>query len=609
MNAYSTRSRSRRTHAANAGKKRAVCWSIMAALCLSVFVGGSLLASDEILKKAMRDELARSVDQLQFEQFGKPYFVAFRVSDTESINASATFGSVVTRSKNRARTFSVEIRVGSRALDNTNFMGMPGGGLRYLGMTQLPLDDDCTELRRQMWLATDGAYKQAAETFARKRSVLEGKIVGEPIDDFSQEEPAVISEEIPAPPFDRDQAEALVVRLSGEFRKFPDIFDSQVLLGFQTHRIIYLNSEGTSYVRSYPAVHIVATAATQAEDGSQLADFEGFYGRSLQDLPSDVQIATAVQNLASRLTSLRKASTLDLYNGPVLFEDAAAAEIANQVLVPQLLAIRRPVVENPQMERMFGGDVETFADRIGARVVPRFLTVVDNPLLQEIQGTKLAGSYKVDDEGVPARETIVVSQGILKTLLAGRTPVRGVTKSTGNRRGSAPSPSNLVFTPSEGQTREALRKALLDAAKERGLEYGIVIRRLQNREVLQRYQRDMSRLILSQQGGREGGRVYSALAAVRLYPDGREEPVRNLEIANLSAASFRDILAASTDRTVYTIPFAARTPRVPWMMVGGGDNPICSLVVPSLLFEEVTLRKPAAEQPKLPVSRHPYFAK
>ncbi len=591
----------------NARKKRRVDGSMAAALCLTIFLGGPLYGADEVLKKAMRDELTRSVDLLQFEQFGKPYFVAFRVSDVESINASATFGSLVNRSKNRTRSFSVEIRVGNRSLDNTNFAAMPGAGaMRYFGMAQLPLDDDYTELRRQMWLATDAAYKQAAETLARKRSVLEGKILGEPVDDFSQEEPAVITDEIAAPPLDRNQAEALAVRLSEEFKKFPDIFDSQVVFSSQTQRVHYLNSEGASYVRSYPAARLVATAATQAQDGSQLADFEAFYGGSLPNLPDETQIAAAVRDLAGRLTSLRKASTLDLYNGPVLFEDAAAAEIANQVLVPQLLAIRRPVVENPQMERMFG-EVETFADRIGARVLPRFLTVLDNPLLEEIQGTRLEGSYKVDDEGVPARETTVISQGILKTLLAGRTPVRGISKSTGNRRGSGPAPSNLVFNVTNGQTREALRKELLDAAKERGLDYGIVIRRVQNREVLQRYQRDLSRLVI-QQGGREGGRIYPTLAAVRLYTDGREELIRNLEIANMTGASFRDILAASLDRTVYTIPFMARIPRLPGMAMTG-DSPVCSLVVPSLLFEEITLRKPAAEQPKLPVSSHPYFAK
>ncbi len=585
-------------------RRRLVNWSVAA--CVSFLLAGPLDGSDEVLKKAMRDELSRSVNQLQFEQFGKPYFVAFRVSDVESINASATFGSPLSRYQGRARSFAAEVRIGSRALDNTNFLGMPGGSLRYFGMTQLPLDEDYTELRRQIWLATDSVYKQAAETLARKRSVLEGKIVAEPVDDFSQEEPAVVTEEIPAAPLDLRQADALVVRLSELFKKFPDIFDSQVSYSLQNHRIHYLNSEGSSYLRSYPAAQLVVTATTQAEDGSQLSDFETFFARSMNELPAEAQLTKAVTEFAGRLGSLRKTPAMDLYNGPVLFEGSAAAEIVNQVLVPQLLAVRRPVVDNPQMERMFGTDTENFADRLGARVLPRFLSVLDNPNLEESQGKTLAGTYKVDDEGVPARETIVINQGILKTLLAGRTPIRGINKSTGNRRGSGPAPSNLIFSATESRDTDALKRELLSVAKERGLEYGVVIRRVVNRDVLARYQRDFSRMVVM--GAREGGRTFPVLAAARVYADGHEEPVRNMEIANLSAASFRDIIAVSADRVVYSIPFTARTFRYPGISMSG-ETPVYSLVVPSLLLEEVTLRKPATEQPKLPVSSHPYFAK
>ena len=49
------------------------------------------------------------------------------------------------------------------------------------------------------------------------------------------------------------------------------------------------------------------------------------------------------------------------------------------------------------------------------------------------------------------------------------------------------------------------------------------------------------------------------------------------------------------------------------MLSGGGQAEsgvaILSFVVPSLLFDDVTLKKPSSEIPKPPVVKHPYFDK
>src|SRR5207248_8232034 len=46
-----------------------------------------------------------------------------------------------------------------------------------------------------------------------------------------------------------------------------------------------------------------------------------------------------------------------------------------------------------------------------------------------------------------------------------------------------------------------------------------------------------------------------AAVAVKLFPDGHEEPIRNASVSGLTAASFKSIVAASQSRTVYTSPF------------------------------------------------------
>ena len=59
-----------------------------------------------------------------------------------------------------------------------------------------------------------------------------------------------------------------------------------------------------------------------------------------------------------------------------------------------------------------------FVDKIGARVLPRFLGAVDDPTLTEVDGTLLLGGYSADDDGIPAGATTLIQRGTLKTLAA-----------------------------------------------------------------------------------------------------------------------------------------------------------------------------------------------
>src|SRR5258708_38490607 len=74
--------------------------------------------------------------------------------------------------------------------------------------------------------------------------------------------------------------------------------------------------------------------------------------------------------------------------------------------------------------------------------------------------------------------TILVQNGILKTLLSTRTPVRSVVKSSGSRRGWGASPSNLFLNSQTSVSAQKLRDDLMSRVKDRGLPYGIVVRRV-----------------------------------------------------------------------------------------------------------------------------------
>jgi len=564
-----------------------------------------LAAADDVVTQAMKDEMARSLQKLQLEKLEKPYFIAYRVDERTATRASASFGSLVGSGETRSRALAVEVRVGDYALDNTNFFSMASGPAAMMRMfgVRLPLEDDYNELRRQIWLATDDAYKRALEDISRKRAALQNKTRTDEIPDLSKEDPSTVEDVSPPIRVGLAEAQGWARELSALFREMPALFTSSVQFSASHVHTRYLNSEGSSFTRSTPLVSLTATAATQSPEGMPLEDFVAFYGRSLSDLPPKADSAARVREMGARLAQLREAPTLDQYNGPVLFEGQAAAELFGQVFASRLLAARRPVADSPQIDNLAAQSANPFLDRVGARVLPRFLSVVDNPLLRDHERAPLLGGYRVDDDGVRAAAVRVVENGMLKTLLATRNPVRGITRSTGHRRGAAALPSNLVVSAEGGVEAKALRAELMSLVKQRGTPYGIVVRRIANASL--KASRDSGAFMIGA-AGREAS-VESLIQAHKVFPDGREELVRNLELSGISETAFRDIVAASKEQTVYSAPFTARG--FAFDMIGGepGPPPIVSLVVPSLLFEEVTLKKPAGEIPKPPASKHPFF--
>lgn len=532
-------------------------------------------AADDLVMKAMRDELNRSMKQLQLEQLEKPYFISYHVQDRNSLEASATFGALLTGSLSRARFLMVQVRVGDYQRDNSNFMTDPPHGNGLTETVLLPLDDDYQELRRQIWLATDVAYKSAIEMLSRKRATLENRKARENLPDFSKEPPATVLAPFSPIKMDLAKSEALVKNLSGLFRQSPEIYTSSTSLAVNDTRSWYLNSEGSAVTQETSGATLTAQARTQAVDGTELPDWVMASARSMEALPTESELAAQIRTMADRLTRARQAPVVDRYNGPMLFDGAAGAELFSQVFAPKLLALRVPASDNPQIEEYAAQSVGKLQDRLGARVLPNFLSVVNDPTQASYQGTPLVGSYAVDDEGVQSRPTTLVEKGYLKTLLNARDPVSGIAQSTGSFRSFGAQPGNLMVMPTEGVSEQELKDDLLNMVKERNKEFGVIVRGV-------------------------GRAVY------KVFPDGHEELMRLGRFDGLDDGAFKDLAAASRNLTVYSIPYAAYGGRI---FPGQTGAPLVSFVAPSLLFEDITLKPATGDLPRLPLSKHPFFDK
>src|SRR5262249_12252215 len=185
--------------------------------------------------RAMVDELARSQSELQFKDLGKPYFIQYILVDQERYRASATFGALTGSESNHARYVQAQVRVRDYDFDNSEFVTGPGLHVApCAGVTfQTVSENDYGAVRHGLWLATDSAYKQAIEQFARKRAFVQNKTRGEQIPDFSKEE--AVTEIGGRRGFDVDKArwEKQVREWSAIFKDFPQIAESTVVLNAQ----------------------------------------------------------------------------------------------------------------------------------------------------------------------------------------------------------------------------------------------------------------------------------------------------------------------------------------------------------------------------------------
>lgn len=560
-------------------------------------------AGDSELMRAMRDEMGRAVNELQLGEMEKPFFISYLVREVTEANATAELGSVVSRSESSTRRLTVQVRVGDKSLDSTNFFGQSRGSsalARADFPVALPLGDDYGAIRRQIWLATDRSYKSALDRIARKRAALQNETRIDDVPDFSDQEPHTYADGEALGGVNLERLEALVRDLSDVFSGMGHVSASEVRGSATVNRFSYVNSEGSSFVRSAPTASINVQAGTQAGDGTVLEDSFSVYALKLDELSEGDNIAVLVRELAERLDALRDASHIERYTGPVLFQGQAAVELVQRVLAPKLLALRMPVAEDARMGRFLEQQMNPYVDKIGSRVLPRFLNVVDDPTINSIDGSPLLGGYPVDFEGVPSSPTALIQRGFLRTLLSNRTPVPGILSSSGSDRGSGPAPSNLIVESRDGLSKSEMLEELLAVADERELEYAIRVERVGGS--------------LGMIGGRArrggpssrsgDGVQLGAVVAYKVYPDGREQLVRQAVAVGVSESSFRDIVAASEGRTVHTASFQFRNRLASRVILAQGPT-LVSYVVPSLLFEDVTIRRPQGNIPRPPIVPQP----
>ena len=545
------------------------------------------------VRKAMEDELARSMKELRMgEDEPRPYFIAYTVSDLDQSTTSATLGAVTTAYAYQGRLLRTEIRVGDPNFDNSNFEG-------GAHVEAIPIEDDYAALRREIWLRSDEAYKNAVETLARKRSAAAGQAAADEDDgigDFSAQAAAHLEVPFTASPTDPETLRETVRKLSLALASFPEIYGSHVTGTASVVRRRLATSEGSWVDDNQRTVRIDVVADTQADDGMKLRSFVPFSALEPSGLPPFADMEKAVRAMAKELVASRKAPIATSGAGAVLFEGPAAAQIVKILLGDQLGGTPPPKTASAGSDD--GGQQSVLAGKIGQRVAAPTLSLVDDPLLAAAPGkAPVFGDYRVDDEGVPAQKVSLIEKGLLKSLLMTRTPRKEITRSNGHGRaprfaGIRAHLGTLVLTSDRALKRADMTAELGKIAKGGGVTTYIV--RLLDDGSIPGGDMDDLAALFSFGGGNHGPPPIRPLIVYRLS-HGKEELVRGVTLENLLPRSFKEVSATGNEPVVYN-----------YIDSGAGFSGIPSTIIaPALLFPDVDVRRQPGKHRKPPVYSSP----
>ncbi len=571
--------------------------------------------NDQTLR-AMRDEMARSKTRLELKIPGtnqpvRPYYVEYRLLDLDVREVVAEFGTLLSSARTRNRFMDVEARVGTYKQDSSNFIG-DEGFRGFIGSTgSVGIDRDYDSLRQDLWIATDQAFKEAVETYSRKQAYLSSLARQSEIDDFSKAEPVHVIDPLVTPDWTNRNWDQEARESSATLRAFPEIYESRV-----TYYLVYateylMTSEGTEIRTNRTFAAVEAGMNTLAQDGMPLNHLFSAYAPKPADLPNVDAVRKGLNVAGSELMALRASRPAEDYTGPVLFEARAAAPLLAQILGPAMNGSRPPISFQPIVEQMLGnlGGKSDWTGRIGARVLPASVSIVDDPTTKDFHGAPLIGSYSVDDEGVRAQKVTVVENGSLKKLLMSRRPGNDSDQSNGHGRSgfltdAKPTMSNLFFTATDAVSPAELKKKFLDECRTEKLAYCVIVRELDNPSLSLLHQEDFSELLASYGGGAGNGDRLPLLV-YKVYPeDGREEVMRGARIIGVNSRSLRNLAGIGNDNFVYNymqsqIAGFSGTALGAFGSAQGGLP--ASVVAPSLLFEELEVRGARGEPKRLPL--------
>jgi TldD protein len=500
------------------------------------------------------------------------YYLGYQLVEQRVVSLESDGGALISESDDVNRNLDVEVRVGSPKLDNTRQLSDEGNGLNS-PLTRkgiVPFGDDKQAITNALWIETDRRYREAISALGYVRQDQSTLSKHSKDGDFSAE-PAEVYVETPARlEFDKAQWAERLKRCSAKALKGqPNQTDATkgptrgtCGVVFQLNTAYFVNSEGSQIQLSWTNAQLSVSVGVKAEDGMNLSRLEQRFGRTPADLPADSEVDKMIQAVTVDLDALHEAPLAEPYVGPAILEGRAAGVFFHEVFGHRIEGHRQKDTTSGQ----------TFASYVGKDIGPDWLSVYDDPQLVTLNGVQLNGFYRFDDEGVRAHKVPLIDHGKLVGFLMGRNPIPGFEHSNGHGRHSPGLPpvarqGNLVVETTRSVERKDLEKMLIEEIKKQHRPYGMIFT-------------DISGGFTNTSAFAPQAFKVNPVMAYRLYPDGKKELVRGIDVSGTPLVALQSIRAASREIETFNGVCGAESGWVP-----------VSASAPSLLLEKIEVEK------------------
>ncbi len=519
------------------------------------------------LAEALAREAQRAKREARAAGHPRPYLVSYLLRDVEQHWFQGRFGTLFGSESRRFRRCFADVRVGSYRLDHVRDGGLGDNSQKAesYAYTSLPVGARLDGVLHGVWQLTEARYREAAEDLLDKEAdSLHYRNENESLSSFTRHEPV---DDVSTPAFPEVDAgtwERYVEAASAAGKRAPGVYGCDVELTMRHTQRVFVSTEGARIVDRLPLWQIVVSLDLMSAEGVTVPWTLSHFVTGPEELPSIDALKTEIRGAIKQMRALGAAPTLRAYSGPVLLDPRPAGLLMHEALGHRLEGSRLLSV----------GEGQTFKDSLGELLLPEAISMRDDPTLTTWGGKSLVGHYKYDDEGVPSGSASLVSRGKIQGYLSTRQAIGRRHRSNGHARNETyerpMSRMGVTIVEAEQPVDDAeLKRRLLEEVKKRKLPFGIHV--------------------LDADSGETATKSYDfqaflgeIRAATRVFPDGREEPVRDVAFVGTPLNAIRSIIAAGARHEVDNAYCGAESGAVP-----------VSTISPALLVESLELQSSA----------------
>jgi predicted Zn-dependent protease len=527
------------------------------------------------LTAALQQEAHRAQSELKATGHRRPYFFSYLLRDIEQFWIDARFGTLFADERRRWRRCFADVRVGSYRADHVHDGGLTDNSTKSeaYSYTSLPIGENLGGVLHGVWQLTEARYREAAESLLEKRA--EQLHVMDPnrgLPGFERRDP-IVYHQLPAlPEVDRKRWVAYVEASSAIGRRERGLVGCEVELTVRNVTRVFVSTEGSVVTDCQPYWQLSVMLDLSADSGVTVPWNLSHFVMDPSELPPLAELKSQMKAAVRTMRKIAAADTLRAYSGPVLLDPKPAGLLMHEAIGHRLEGNRL----------LSSGEGQTFRDALGSQLLPETLSMRDDPTMSHFDGKSLVGHYLYDDEGVAAGRAELVDRGRIRSYLTSRAPVARGHRSNGHARneGFERPMSRMGVTLVEahqGVGDAELKRALIEEVKRRKLPFGVHV--------------------LAADSGETATKSYDfqaflgqIRAATRVYPDGREELVRDVSFVGTPLNAVRGIIAAGTRRQVDNSYCGAESGAVP-----------VSTITPALLIENLELQS-SARSPHAPLT-------